>query len=391
MAAIEKMKQEAVDRYRREWSDARNDEEREQAGTRYHAEIRAAMHAALELARTHPRDAVAGDALRFAVLAARGVDAESVVSALELLRRDHVRNPGMGMFCEQITTIYERFPIAEFLIRAVFEQHPDRDERGAACHALATLLGNQSFTLRLLRTKPEELRRYRPRFEHYLTVWEENFGKEATARYLKKDPDALDAEAEALLERILSEFGTVHCPVDQDRRTLAEIARGELFARRHLAIGKVAPDIEARDHAGKVFRLSDYRGKVVLLTFSGNWCGPCRSMYQEERELVKRLGNTPFALLSVNTDEDRETLRQSIESGEITWRCWWDGGTGGPITTRWGVLHFPTLYLLDGEGIIRRKLYRGDAMDHAIEDLLKESVARGHPTSQDNPRGDEKE
>jgi hypothetical protein len=51
---------------------------------------------------------------------------------------------------------------------------------------------------------------------------------------------------------------------------------------------------------------------------------------------VKMKGK-PFALVSVNTDANVETLSKSIAAGAITWRSWWDGGTTGPITTRWGI------------------------------------------------------
>jgi peroxiredoxin len=50
-----------------------------------------------------------------------------------------------------------------------------------------------------------------------------------------------------------------------------EAARGYLFEMRNLAIGKVAPEIEGEDVDGKKFKLSDYRGKVVMLSFWGDW------------------------------------------------------------------------------------------------------------------------
>ena len=107
-----------------------------------------------------------------------------------------------------------------------------------------------------------------------------------------------------------------------------------------------------------------------MLTFSGNWCGPCVGMYPQERALVAKLKDKPFAMVSVNTDEEVETLKKSIASGEITWRCWWDGGTDGPITTRWGITSFPSIFVLDRRGVIRFKDLRGDDLDKAVSGLL---------------------
>jgi thiol-disulfide isomerase/thioredoxin len=180
-----------------------------------------------------------------------------------------------------------------------------------------------------------------------------------------------------LFGRAAAEFGDVvyrHFPnpppAGQDQ-TVAELALRELNKLRHLSVGQPALEIDGQDAEGDRFKLSDYRGKVVVLTFSGNWCGPCRGMYPEERKLVERLRGEPFALLSVNTDEDRQTLRKSIKEGEITWRCWWDGGTDGPIRKSWGIDSFPTVLVLDKEGVIRFKGVRGERLDKAVEALLK--------------------
>jgi len=53
--------------------------------------------------------------------------------------------------------------------------------------------------------------------------------------------------------------------------TVGEQAKRELYEIRHLSVGKPAPEIEGEDQDGKRFKLSDYRGKVVLLDFWGNW------------------------------------------------------------------------------------------------------------------------
>jgi thiol-disulfide isomerase/thioredoxin len=109
-----------------------------------------------------------------------------------------------------------------------------------------------------------------------------------------------------------------------------------------------------------------------VLTFSASWCGPCVGMYPHERELVKKLAGKPFALVSVIADEDVSTLKKSIASGEITWRCWWDGGMDGPITTRWGVAAIPEVFVLDRSGVIRKRNVRGDDLERAVMALLEE-------------------
>ncbi len=96
-------------------------------------------------------------------------------------------------------------------------------------------------------------------------------------------------------------------------------------------------------------------------------------MYPHERSLVKRLADQPFALLGVNSDEDREKLKQTMREEEITWRSFWNGGsTNGPISTKWNVHGWPTIYVIDAEGIIRHKNVRGDALDTAIDGLMAE-------------------
>ncbi len=97
-------------------------------------------------------------------------------------------------------------------------------------------------------------------------------------------------------------------------------------------------------------------------------------MYPHERSLVKQLADKPFALIGVNSDKDLEKLREVVKEKNITWRSFWNGpqGTGGPISTEWGVSGWPTIYVLDAEGKIRYKQVRGAEMDKAITTLLAE-------------------
>lgn len=97
-------------------------------------------------------------------------------------------------------------------------------------------------------------------------------------------------------------------------------------------------------------------------------------MYPHERSLVKKLSEKPFAIIGVNSDADLEKIRGIVKEKNITWRSFWNGpdGTGGPISTKWNVSGWPTIYVLDGEGKIRYKNVRGPRMDAAITDLFAE-------------------
>lgn len=96
-------------------------------------------------------------------------------------------------------------------------------------------------------------------------------------------------------------------------------------------------------------------------------------MYPHERSLVERLADEPFALVGVNSDRDHDKIVEVMKEENITWPSFWNGGgTDGPISTRWNVSGWPTIYVIDAEGVIRYKNVRGDALDAAVDELLAE-------------------
>jgi hypothetical protein len=99
-------------------------------------------------------------------------------------------------------------------------------------------------------------------------------------------------------------------------------------------------------------------------------------MYPHERSLVKKLQDKPFVLVGVNSDKDKEALKKTMEEEKITWRSFWDGGTTrGPIASKFKVQGWPTLYVIDHNGMIRHKFLGSPGnkvIDDAIETILKE-------------------
>ncbi len=99
-------------------------------------------------------------------------------------------------------------------------------------------------------------------------------------------------------------------------------------------------------------------------------------MYPHERSLVKRLEGKPFALIGVNSDDDRATLKSAMARENITWRSFWNGGgTDGPISRAWEVRGWPSIWVIDHKGIVRFRNVRGDDMDRAVDQLLEELAA----------------
>jgi peroxiredoxin len=339
----------------------RTEEAQKPALDRFLVEHERNMTAALALAREYPADPVAFAALRFVVREnGRGPGPDSARALAMMLERGDAVRPGQGSYLAVVALLLFQYPDAETLLRRVLADNPHRDDRAAACYWLARHLQEQARMVRKLRGNPEEMKMY----ERYTAA-------APIARFVReKDPDTLEHEALALLKRAVAEFGNVR--LEGARRGLGDQVSGELFALRSLNVGQHAPEISGADHEGKRFTLGEFRGKVVVLTFSGNWCGPCVGMYPQERELVARYKDRPFALVSVSTDSEVKTLGDAIRKGEITWRCWWDGGTDGPITTRWGVTFFPSIFVLDRDGVIRFKGLRGDELERAVASLLDE-------------------
>jgi len=346
--------------YRAARDRAKTNGEQKKIAAEYRERANAVADRALELARRYPDDPASFDALIFVVDEVR----YGAGRALWALAHDYIESERLVESCRRASQAPIKDSIAaEELLRAALERSPHRKVRGFACFYLAENLKERAETMRKFMVQPDQAELFKDLYQ---------FEDEEFARFRARGSDDLTVEAERLYEMIIARYhdlDTLRTP------SLGQIAEGELFDLRHLSIGKKAPEVEGQDVDGRPLKLSDYRGKVVVVTFSGNWCGSCRAMYPKERELVERLMGRPFALLSVTNDEHKETLHEAIKSGEITWRCLWDQGRDGPVSLRWGINSWPTIFVLDGEGVIRYKNVRGDDLDKAVMSLLDETPA----------------
>ncbi len=156
--------------------------------------------------------------------------------------------------------------------------------------------------------------------------------------------------------------------------TLKSAAAAEMASMK-IGVGKPVPEVEGIDLDGKKVKLSSFKGKVVLFDFWATWCGPCVAMIPHERELVKKLSGKPFTLLSVNVDENRATFTEFLEKEKMPWSHWVDGSRG-PVSKMFKIRAFPTMFLIDAKGIVRKKWVGSpgnEVMDKAIEELVAEA------------------
>ena len=172
-------------------------------------------------------------------------------------------------------------------------------------------------------------------------------------------------------ERVLAYFEELKSEHPRSAEMIEEQRR--LFAV--LTPGMVAQSTVGTDTDGVRFALEDYRGSIVVLVFSGEWCGPCREEYPYQRELMEKYADEPVVLLGVNSDDELATIQEAKVREELHYRTWWDGSTSGPISEAWNVWGWPSTFIMDADGVIRFVNKRQEGMFGAVDRLLEEMRA----------------
>lgn len=150
-----------------------------------------------------------------------------------------------------------------------------------------------------------------------------------------------------------------------------EVTDEPVEAKAYIEAGFPAVDFEATDTAGETFRLSDYRGKVVLLDFWASWCGPCKVEMPTVIAAYQKWHEKGFEIVGISLDQRRSDMDAYIAETEgMTWRqvCderFWDA----EIAALWRVRAIPAPFLIDQEGIIYGSV-RGEQLEAALEELL---------------------
>jgi peroxiredoxin len=142
-------------------------------------------------------------------------------------------------------------------------------------------------------------------------------------------------------------------------------------------VGQLAPEIDGKDLEGQPLKLSDFRGKVVLLSFYGEWCHYCVKQFPHERSLAERFKDRPFVLLGVNSDPSPQDARYSALRHGLSWRAFFAGGVDGEIPRRYAISGWPSLFVIDATGVIRHVAHQADRdLEIAIQVSLADAESK---------------
>lgn len=116
--------------------------------------------------------------------------------------------------------------------------------------------------------------------------------------------------------------------------------------------GKPAPDFVKQTREGKTFKLSDYKGKYVLLDFWGSWCGACRASHPHLKEIDEKYGKQGLVIIGIAYErtQDKTAWIKAIKQDGLPWtQILNDEGTLN-VVDLYGVKAFPTKVLIDRDG-----------------------------------------
>ena len=138
-----------------------------------------------------------------------------------------------------------------------------------------------------------------------------------------------------------------------------------------VSVGDIAPEFEAKQLGGSTFRLADYRGeKAVLINFWATQCNPCVDEIPTIKRIADTYRNQGLEVVGVSLDRDEKTLRDFVKRERLSYVQVFEKEKARAITKSYGVWGFPSVFLIDKDGVINAIKLRGTRTEAAVKALL---------------------
>lgn len=126
------------------------------------------------------------------------------------------------------------------------------------------------------------------------------------------------------------------------------------------------PELSGTTVDGEAIQLEDYRGKVVLLDFWATWCPPCMEELPNMKATYDKFHEQGFEIIGISADRNRAALEGVLDESEIAWPNLYDREQDGSLVEQFNIQAFPTLLLLDRDGVVVAKNPRGPELEKAV-------------------------